>query len=240
MSIRLNKLMSELGISSRREADVFIEKGWVLVDGEVIDNLGTKVSPDSNIELLDPAQQQQNQKVTIILNKPIGFVSTQPEKGYRAAIELITHENQDIKSSGPILRYHHLKKLGVVGRLDIDSQGLLLFTQDGRLAKKIIGEKSSVEKEYIVRFIGDIDEKKIDLLRYGLRLDGKMLKPAKVDVLNKQQLRFVLTEGKKRQVRRMGELVGLEVTNIKRVRIGNIRLENLPIGKWCFLIEKNF
>src|SRR5262249_22256335 len=151
-------------------------------------------------------------------NKPVGYVSAQPEPGYTPAIKLITQNNQF--GSGGRLRQEHLKSLAVAGRLDINSQGLLLFTQDGRIAKKIIGDDGKVEKEYIVRVTGKLPDRELQLLRHGLSLDGKALKPARVEWINRNQLRFVLTEGRKRQIRRMCEMVGLGVVGLKRVRIG--------------------
>lgn len=232
--VRLSKLMAERGICSRREADEYIAKGLVMVNGETINQLGTKVSPLAKITLQAQALKQQKQLATIILNKPVGWVSAQPEPPYQPAVKLITPENQfgDSKQS---LRQEHFQGLAVAGRLDIDSQGLLLFTQDGRIAKKIIGEDSGVEKEYIVRVEGKLPADKLKLLNHGLSLDGKALKPAKVEWLNEDQLRFVLREGKKRQIRRMCEAVGLKVTGLKRVRIGNLRLGKLPEGQWRFL-----
>jgi 23S rRNA pseudouridine2604 synthase len=235
--IRLSKLMAEKGICSRREADVYIEKGWVLVDGVKVDQLGTKVDPQAKITLDAPALKSQKSLATIILNKPIGFVSSQPEPPYLPAIKLITAENQYTEASKLRLKPDHLKGIAVAGRLDIDSQGLLLFTQDGRIAKKIIGEDSKVEKEYIVRVQGTLPADKLKLLNHGLSLDGKNLKPAVVDWINQDQLRFILREGKKRQIRRMCELVGLRVTGLKRVRIGQLRLGNLPEGQWRFLTD---
>lgn len=232
--VRLSKLMAERGICSRREADEYIAKGLVLVDGIKIDQLGTKVSPNVKITLEAQALKQQKRLVTIILNKPIGYVSAQPEPPYQPAIKLITPENQ-FGDSKQRLRQENFQGLAVAGRLDIDSQGLLLFTQDGRIAKKIIGEESKVEKEYIVRVQGVLPDEKLKLLNHGLSLDGKALKPAKVEWLNNDQLRFVLREGKKRQIRRMCEAVGLKVTGLKRVRIGKIRLGQLPEGQWRFL-----
>ena len=232
--IRLSKLMAQRGLCSRREADEYIAAGLVKVDGVIIDQLGTKVSPEAKVILLPRARQQQESLVTILLNKPVGYVSTQPEPAYQPAIVLITPENQ----FGPVrqrLRREHLRGLAVAGRLDIDSQGLLIFTQDGRLAKKIIGEDRTIEKEYIVRVSGFVTEEKLALLRHGLALDGRPLLPAKVDRLNADQLRFVLREGRKRQIRRMCEQVGLVAIGLKRVRIGRILLGRLPEGKWRFL-----
>ncbi len=232
--IRLSKLMAQRGLCSRREADEYIAAGLVKVDGEIIDQLGTKVSPDAKVILLPRARQQQESLVTILLNKPVGYVSTQPEPAYQPAIVLITPENQ-FGNSRQRLRREHLRGLAVAGRLDIDSQGLLLFTQDGRLAKKIIGEDRLIEKEYIVRISGMVTEERLDRLRHGLSLDGRPLLPARVDRLNSDQLRFVLKEGRKRQIRRMCEQVGLVAIGLKRVRIGRILLSRLPEGKWRFL-----
>lgn len=231
--LRLSKLMSERGICSRREADEYIQQGLVRVDGTIVDQLGTKVSPDARITLESEALKNQKNLVTIILNKPIGYVSGQPEPGYDPAIRLVNDRNQYGQQRA--LQHGDLKGIAVVGRLDIDSQGLLIFTQDGRLAKKIIGENSGIEKEYLVRVQGSLSEEALRLLNHGLELDGEKLKPAKVSWLNEDQLRFILKEGKKRQIRRMCELVGLEVKGLKRVRVGDLMLGDLPEGRWRFL-----
>lgn len=244
-SMRLSKLMSERGICSRREADEYITKGYVSVDGKVITELGTKVLPSAKITLSAEAMNKQNNLITIMLNKPIGYVSSQPEPGYEPAIRLITDDNQflDHPTSRQRLKMGDLKNIAVTGRLDIDSQGLLLFTQDGRIAKKIIGENSGVEKEYIVRVQymgpeGKLPASKLKLLNHGLELDGDKLKPAKVEWINEDQLRFVLIEGKKRQIRRMCELVDLKVKGLKRVRTGKLKLGDLPEGQWRFVTDK--
>ncbi len=223
--------MATRGICSRREADRYIERGEVLVDGEVIATLGQRVSPNSHIELRHSAKKEQDKKVTILLNKPIGYVSTQPEKGYKAAIELIVEENQ----VGPgRFDPRHRKKLAVVGRLDIDSKGLLLLTQDGTLAKKIIGEDSEVEKEYLVRVDRKISDSALENLRFGLKIDGIALKKAQVERIKPDLMRMVLKQGKKRQIRRMCEQVGLKAIWLKRIRIGDFELGDLPEGKWRY------
>jgi len=234
--IRLSKRMSELGLCSRREADQYIEQGWVLVDGVAITELGTKILPTQKITLNKAAQSKQTQRVTVLLNKPLGFVSGQPEPGYRPAIQLIRPESQFCPHP-PCTRFHpaHLKKLVPAGRLDINSQGLLVLTQDGRIAKQLIGAESVIEKEYLVRVRGHLPDHKLALLNHGLSLDGQPLKPATVRWLNQDQLQFILKEGKKRQIRRMCELVGLDVLQLKRVRIGALRLGNLPEGRWRYL-----
>lgn len=232
--VRLSKLMSERGLCSRREADDFISKGLVFVDGERIQELGYKVSRNVKIELAAKAAAKQSHLVSVILNKPIGYVSAQPEPGYEPAIKLLTADN--FAGTGiPHIIPQRMKGLAVIGRLDIDSQGLLIFTEDGRLAKKVIGADSEIEKEYLVRVKGLLTEDQLRLLNHGLELDGQKLKPARVEWLNKDQLRFVLTEGKKRQVRRMCEQVGLQVLGLKRVRIGKLMLGNLAEGQWRFL-----
>lgn len=233
--IRLSKLMAERGLCSRREADELISKGWVKVDGAVVDQLGSKVSPSSEIELHPAARNKLDRLVTILLNKPIGYVSGQPEKGYEPAVRLITIDSQEREASDPKLDRRHFDGLAPAGRLDIDSQGLLVFTQNGQVAKSLIGEDTEVEKEYLVRVRGNITDGELKLLNFGLELDGVPLKRAKVEWLNQDQLRFVLREGKKRQIRRMCEAVGLSVAGLKRVRIGNVRLGDLPEGKWRFL-----
>jgi 23S rRNA pseudouridine2604 synthase len=234
--IRLSKRMADLGMCSRREADVFIADGEVLVDGEIVDVLGTKVLPSQTVELRSTAQDTQATKVTVVINKPFGVVSGQPEDGYTAAIELITPEwrwRDDPNRSRFALRDR--RGLAVAGRLDIDSTGLLLLTADGRIARSIIDGGGGVEKEYIVKVQGELDRRGLDLLRHGLELDERQLRPAEVDWVDYDHLRFVLREGRKRQIRRMCELVGVRVTGLRRVRIGNIRLGDLPQGEWRLL-----
>jgi len=229
--------MSQRGICSRREAEYFIDMKKVLVNGKLIEEQGTRVSVDSSIELIDDAEKYQKNKVVILLNKPFGVVSTQPEKKYVAAIELITMQNQYRIKNSRIFEKEHLQKLSVAGRLDVDSTGLLVLSQDGVIVKKIIGPKSEMEKEYFVKVSGAITKEKIAKLRFGLSLDGELLKDAQVEILNANNLRFILTEGKKRQIRRMCEMVELKVVSLNRVRIGNIKLGDLPLGKWRYLSE---
>jgi 23S rRNA pseudouridine2604 synthase len=230
--IRVSKLLSERGLCSRREADQYIEQGLVTVDGEVIQELGTRAYRHQIIELRSGAVRQQENRVTVLLNKPVGYIShLDDEAQYKPAASLITLENQ-FSLGNEKLRSAPIKGLAPAGRLDIDSSGLLVLTQDGRVAKLLIGEDSPIEKEYLVRVNGKLSAAGLRSLQSGLSLDGKALKPAKVDWQNSDQLRFVLQEGRKRQIRRMCELVGLEVTGLKRVRIGKIALGALPSGQW--------
>jgi 23S rRNA pseudouridine2604 synthase len=225
--------MSELGLCSRREADVFIAGGMVRVNGEVVDELGSKVTSDDRIELERAGRLAQDAKPTVLLHKPIGIVSSQPEPGYRPAIDLISPHSRWYNDPNPQpFGNNDVYGLAAAGRLDIESSGLLVLTSDGRVARQIIDGGGGVEKEYLVRVDGYLSTKGLQMLRYGLRLDGKQLRPADVDWQNEDQLRFVLREGRKRQIRRMCELVGLDVIGLKRVRIGEIRLGSLPLGEW--------
>lgn len=227
--------MAERGLCSRREADELIAKGWVKVNGVVVSQLGSKVSTDAEIELHQAARKALADLVTILFNKPIGYVSGQPEDDHEPAVRLITPDSQEREPSDPRLSRAHFDGLAPAGRLDIDSQGLLVFTQNGQVAKKLIGETSEIEKEYLVRVEGKLETSQLRLLNHGLELDGEALKPAKVTWQNEDQLKFILREGKKRQIRRMCEAVGLRVTGLKRVRIGNLHLGRLPEGRWRFM-----
>lgn len=233
--VRVSKLLAERGLCSRREADRYIERGWVFVDGERVTELGTRASPDAHISLAAQAQKTQEGLVTILLHKPVGYVSGQPEPGCTPAVVLVRPENQVAEAGAPYFRAEHLRGLAPAGRLDVDSTGLLVLTQDGRIARLLIGDDAQTEKEYLVRVQGQLDEDGLRLLNHGLELDGHQLRPAQVKWLNDDQLHFVLREGRKRQIRRMCELVGLKVIGLKRVRIGCVRLADLPPGKWRYL-----
>lgn len=233
---RLSKVMADRGICSRREADEWIVNGWVKVNGEIIETLGTRIDPEAEIIISTYAKEHQAETVTILLHKPVGYVSGQAEDGYEPAVVLVNPDNQwQEDSSGVHFKRGHLRGLAPAGRLDIDSTGLLVLTQDGRVARKLIGDDSSVEKEYLVRVEGELSANGLALLNHGLSLDGVKLKPAKVSWQNEDQLRFVLREGRKRQIRRMCELVGLHVVGLKRIRIGSINLGKLPPGQWRYL-----
>jgi len=233
-TVRVSKLLSEQGLCSRREADSYIARGWVWADGVRVTELGTRVAPTAKITLDQHAAMMQDQRVTVLLNKPVGYVSGQAEDGYQPASVLVVADNQLDTDE---VRFEHIHRRGMApaGRLDIDSTGLLVLTQDGRIAKQLVGENSPVEKEYLVRVEGTLAPGDLERLRHGLELDGEALKPAKVRWQNADQLNFILQEGKKRQIRRMCEMVGLNVLGLKRIRIGNVMLGDLPPGKWRFL-----
>ena len=241
---RLNKRMAQLGLCSRREADGWIAQGWVRVNGQPA-TMGMQVSDSDRVEVDRRARGQQAAQVTILINKPIGYVSGQAEDGYQPAAALVDARSQwRGDTSGLRFQPAHRKGLAPAGRLDIDSTGLLVLTQDGRIARQLIGNDSLIQKEYLVRVSLDGDgrdvqsrlaPKQLARLRHGLSLDGVVLQPAQVQWQNPEQLRFVLVEGRKRQLRRMCELVGLQVVGLKRVRIGRVMLGHLPLGQWRYL-----
>ena len=223
---RVNKWLASEGVCSRREAEELIGKGAVRIDGERVDDPGRKILPGQTIDVGDAGEAP---KISAVINKPVGFVSSQPEGDQVPAARLLTRANLVGSTNNmPTSR----TSLAPLGRLDQDSRGLLLLSEDGVLAKALVGEESKLDKEYLVAVRGQINEKKIALLRHGLQLDGRQLKPAKISVIEPQRLRFVLNEGRNRQIRRMCELVELEVADLLRVRIGPLDLGALPEGKW--------
>ena len=211
--------------------------------------MGMQVTPADRITVDRAAEHQQAQQVTILLHKPMGYVSGQAEDGHAPAVTLVQARNH-WRGDPSRTRFSpaQLRGLAPAGRLDIDSVGLLVLTQDGRVARQLIGEDSDVEKEYLVRVVwpgpqGEVAQnvqavfplEQLARLRHGLSLDGQPLKPAQVDWQNPEQLRFVLKEGKKRQIRRMCEQVGLKVVGLKRIRMGRVTLGQLPAGQWRYL-----
>lgn len=234
--LRLSKRMAELGLCSRREADEWIARGWVFVDGVKTDVLGSKVLPHQKISVTRAAEKERDERATVLVNKPIGFVSGQAEDGHKPAATLIVpdrHWSGDARTLAA--NWRPPRALAPAGRLDIDSTGLLVLTEDGRIARQLIADDSRIEKEYLVRVEGTLADADLRRLRHGLSLDGVPLQPAEVAWQNRDQLRFVLREGKKRQIRRMCELVGLAVVGLRRVRIGRVMLGDLPVGEWRYL-----
>ncbi len=236
---RISKVMAHRGWCSRREADEWITRGWVLLDGQVVSELGTRMEETQELTLHPDARRNQQRQLTVLLHKPVGWVSGQAESGYRPAVQLVTPATRWDQDRIPLVWTPAVtKRLAPAGRLDIDSTGLLVLTQDGRIARTLIGAESEIEKEYLVRVTGRLDALGLSRLNHGLSLDGQALRPARVSWQNEDQLRFVLKEGKKRQIRRMCELVGLRVVGLKRVRIGRIVLGALPLGQWRLLTDQ--
>lgn len=240
---RISKRLATLGLASRREADAWIEAGWVTVNGRMA-KLGEKVDVQAKIHIDPRAHAHQTTKVTILLHKPLDVVSGQAEDGNTPASAIIMRGTRwaDDRSERRF-ESAHTNGLAPAGRLDMDSTGLLVLTQDGRIAKQLIGENAEMEKEYIVhvdwRDPWAWSDQALARLRHGLMLDDVALRPAAVERLRTFAwagvLRFVLKEGRKRQIRRMCESVGLRVTQLVRVRIGNVKLGDLPLGQWRYL-----
>ena len=229
--VRINKWLGQTGVCSRREADALIADGLVSVDGAVGTDAGRKLEPGQTLTLNERATAALAEGVTIVMHKPMGYVSGQPEPNKLPAVRLVTGNNQ--VGPGAVPADDH--SLPPIGRLDEDSRGLLLLSSDGVVAKAVIGPESDLDKEYLVRVTGDITEKKLKILRHGLMLDGRQLKPAYVSRMESFRLKFILREGRNRQIRRMCEMVDLEVVDLIRVRIGPLKLDNLPEGKWRML-----
>lgn len=223
---RVNKWLANEGVCSRREAEELIAHGLVFIDGARVDDPGRKIEPGQSISV---SQGEQRPPISVVINKPVGFVSAQPEYDQIPAARLLTRSNL----IGPPRNLPNKRtRLAPLGRLDQDSRGLLLLSEDGVLAKALIGETSKLDKDYLVGVAGQITDKKLTWLRHGLSLDGRQLKPAKVSVVEPYRLRFVLNEGRNRQIRRMCELVDLEVVDLFRTRIGPLELGDLPEGRW--------
>ncbi len=233
---RVNRWLAQNGVCSRREAESLITRGLVSIDGETVADVGRKILPGQTLTLNDTAQTLLESGLTVMINKPVGIVSSQPERDQIPAVRFLTRDNLWGESAViPDFGNH----LAPVGRLDMDSRGLLVLSEDGVVAKAVIGPASELEKEYMVVVAGEITEKKLATLRYGLQLDGRQLRPAKVSLVDQSivnlggaKLRFILKEGRNRQIRRMCELVGLDVVDLQRIRVGSLRLGDLPEGRW--------
>jgi 23S rRNA pseudouridine2604 synthase len=225
---RVNRWLAQSGVCSRREAEALIAAGRVRIDGVTVSDPGRKIAPGQTLTLDDDAADAD--RFTAVIHKPIGVVSAQPDPGQIPAVRLITAQAQ---WGGPSVAIPDLGGgLAPLGRLDMDSRGLLLLSRDGVLAKAVIGPESLLDKQYRVRVEGEITNARIGQLRHGLELDGRKLKRARVDRIGQQTFDMILTEGRNRQIRRMCELVGLTVVDLLRVRIGPLHLGDLPEARW--------
>ena len=227
--VRVNKWLAQSGVCSRREAEALIADGLVSVEGETIASPGHKILPGQSLSLAEHANTALENKLTVLLNKPVGYVSGTPEGEQVPAVRLLTRKALFGQSEVIPGRRH---RLAPVGRLDQDSHGLLILSEDGVVAKAVIGPDSEMTKEYLVRVRGEVTADRLAKLRHGLNLDGRRLKKAEVNEVSPQRLRFVLKEGRNRQIRRMCDLVELRVVDLQRIRIGPIELGDLPEGQW--------
>lgn len=213
--IRLNKYMSETGICSRREADRYIESGRVTVDG-VKAILGIKVSKGQVVKLDGKSISKEEEMIYIALNKPVGITCTTDRNIKGNIVDVVNHE----------------KRIFHIGRLDKDSEGLILLTNDGDIVNKILRAGNNHDKEYIVTVNKPINDEFIKRMGNGIKILGKITKKCLVNKEGEKTFRIILTEGMNRQIRRMCEALGYKVTKLKRIRIMNIKLGKLKIGEW--------
>ena len=225
--VRLQKYIAMCGVASRRAAEELIQRGQVRVNGEVVRELGTKVEVGADaVEVAGKLIKAASKNYYIMLNKPVGYVSTVNDQFDRpTVIDLLQDE---IKS-----------RIFPVGRLDYDTQGLLLLTNDGDFTYKVTHPKFKVDKTYIATLKGGLTIRGLQMLRRGVVIDGYKTAPAEVEILSAEQgktmVRITIHEGKNRQVRKMMEAVGSKVTALERISIGKVALGNLPLGRWRYL-----
>ena len=215
---RLQKIISRAGLMSRRKAEQFIIEKKVTVDGKIIAELGAKADATKNKICVDGKELNFDaEKIYILLNKPRGYLSTtKDDRGRRTVLDLV---------SGIAERIYP------VGRLDFDSEGLILLTNDGELMNNLLHPKFKIEKTYRVKFVGELTAEKINLLRQGIELEDGLTAPAEIVLKNSSTAEITIHEGRNRQVRRMFASVGCEVKNLRRIKFANLTLKNLPLGK---------
>lgn len=226
--MRLNKYLADCGVNSRRNCDEIIAQGRVKVNGKTITRLGVDVDPENDSVSLDGRRLRQKRRdVYVMLHKPKGVVCTaKDDKGRKTVLDLV-----DVKA-----------RLFPVGRLDYDTEGLLLLTTDGQLAQTLTHPSHHIPKTYVARIFGELSEEEEKSLEKGVLLDGALTQPASVKVVEKDdrtsRIEITIFEGRNRQVRRMLESVGKDVEFLKRVSVGELRLGGLSRGKYRFLTEK--
>lgn len=228
-SVRLAKRLATLVPCSRGEAEQYIEGGWVKVDGVVVEEPGFRVQ-NERVELMPDASLAAVPPVTILLHKP-------PGEDANKAARLVTFDNlaRDDRSGIRFLK-RHLADLTLTESLETMASGLLVFTQDWRIARKLVDDRATIEHEYIVEVAGDLIPDGLKLLNHGLTFSGKPLPPIKVSWQNETRLRFALKGPQRGQIGHMCEKVGLTVVAMKRIRIGRVPMAGLPVGQWRYLL----
>lgn len=217
---RINKYIAESGLCSRRKAEELITNKKVKLNGKIVESLSTKVYDSDIVEVDGEMIKKENRKIYIMLNKPRGYITTSKEQfGRKCVLDLI-----DCK-----------ERIFPIGRLDMDTEGLLLLTNDGEFANNIIHPKNEIVKVYVVTYLGLISDGQIERLRRGVDIGGYITKPADVEKCGKNKLRISIKEGKNRQVRKMCNAVGINLSFLKRIQVGSIKLGNLKIGEYRML-----
>lgn len=221
--MRLNKYIAMSGICSRRKADDLILSGRVKINKKQVSSLGVDVGAGDIVEVDDKRIDLQEEKIYIMLNKPKGYITTSSEQFNRPCVMDLIHERTRVYP---------------VGRLDMDTEGMLLFTNDGDFANSIIHPKNKVKKKYIVEIHQDITKEQLETMKCGVDIGGYVTDKADVKIIDKNHIEITISEGKNRQVRKMCEAVNIIVYNLKRVAIGRLNLGRLEVGKYV-RIDKN-
>lgn len=216
--MRLNKFIAKAGITSRRKADILIEKGKVKVNGLVVEKLGTDIDVENSTVEINGKFLCIEKPLLVALNKPPNYVTSLEDK---FATHLVKDLVKDIKL-----------RLFPVGRLDKDAEGLLLLTNNGDIAYRLTHPKFELEKEYLVWVDRNINWNKIKPLESGIQWEEEILTAKKVELLEPKKVRIILTEGKKREIKNMMRAVGCRVVRLQRIRIGNMKLDDLELGKY--------
>jgi 23S rRNA pseudouridine2604 synthase len=232
-SIRLAKHVADQMTCSRREAEIYIEGGWVQVDGEVVEEAGYRVAPEQTVALLPKATLVPAAPVTILLHKPAGVALADAA----AALQLIDQAQRiEDDRSGIVFLKRHLTGLDMVTPLETEASGLLVFSQDWQIKRKLLEDAAKVEQEYIVEVAGDIAAGGLALLNHGLSWNGKPLPPIKVSRQNETRLRFALKSPDRGLIAHMCAKVDLRIVSMRRIRIGRVPMAILPVGKWRYLL----
>ena len=221
--IRINKLLSDAGVCSRREADRLLSQGRVTADGQVL-GLGAKVSPQADIRVNKKPIKKEERRVLLMLNKPRGIVCTMERRERDSVVRFMKY---------PLRVYP-------VGRLDKDSEGLLLLTNQGDLVNRIMRARNHHEKEYIVTVDREIDGDFLEKMSIGVPILDTITRPCTVEYVGKYTFRIILTQGLNRQIRRMCAYFGYEVKKLKRVRIMNLELGRLPVGQYREVTKEEY
>ena len=236
-AIRLAKRVAEQAACSRAEAERYVANGGVTVDGVVVEDPASRVLPSQSVVLLPDASMDEAPPVTILLHKPAGMNSGVGARGTNA-LESLTQETLVVGGHGqPRFLKRHLARLTLCTPLETDASGLLVYSQDFRVVRKLMDDGERVEHEFVIEVSGGIKEGGLALLNHGLTFSGKPINPMKVSWQSEGRLRFAAKGMRPGQIEHMCAAVGLTVTDIKRLRVGRMSMGGLPAGQWRYLTE---
>lgn len=218
--MRIQKYLSQQKILSRRETENYIRKGLIACNGKIVRDLGRQIDPEKDkIEILTSAKKEISKKITVAVNKPRDIVCSKNKTEGKTIFELLPQ----------------FENLNAVGRLDKDSEGLILLSNDGVITAAITGNDHKIEKEYEVIVREDLSKNKMNILENGVMIDGKITLPAQTKITGNHTFNIILKEGRKHQIRRMADVIRFTIFKLKRVRIGNILLKNIKVGNYKVL-----